>query len=65
MNNTGNNSQRPDADDIISQRRDDALRRALNTPPKQHKDMKKGAGQKRQGEPTASDVKRDQRSRTP
>jgi hypothetical protein len=32
------------------------LRRALNTPAKQHKDMKKGKGQKRQGEhPTASE----------
>jgi len=26
----------------ITKRRDDALRRALNTPPKHHKDMKKG-----------------------
>jgi hypothetical protein len=31
-------------DEEISQRRDKALRRALNTPPKQHKDMKKGTG---------------------
>jgi hypothetical protein len=29
-------------------RRDAALRRALNTPPKQHKDMKKGRSRKRQ-----------------
>ena len=46
----------------IAQRRDDALRRALNTPPKQHKDMKKGKSKKRQDKPTASDdgdVKRD------
>ncbi len=26
----------------IAQRRDEALRRALNTPPKQNKDLKKG-----------------------
>ena len=45
----------------IAQRRDDAVRRALNTPPKPHKDMKKGAKKKRQDDsPTASgDVKRD------
>ena len=47
----------------IDRRRDEALRRALNTPPKQHKDMKKGTGKKRQDErPTASedgDEKRD------
>jgi len=37
-------------------RRDDALRRALNTPPKHHKDMKKGVKKKRQDErPTASE----------
>lgn len=29
-------------DDEIARRRDSALRRALNTPPKHHKDMKKG-----------------------
>ena len=40
----------------IAERRDEALRRALNTPPKQHKDMKKGKGRKRQKEqPTASE----------
>ena len=39
----------------IAQRRDEALRRALNTPPKHHKDMKKGMRKKRQDEhPTAS-----------
>ena len=47
----------------VDKRRDDALRRALNTPPKHHKDMKKGARKKRQDErPTASedgDEKRD------
>ena len=40
-------------EDQIARRRDDAVRRALNTPPKPHKDMKKG--KKRQDErPTAS-----------
>ena len=53
------------SDAEIDVRRDEALRRALNTPPKHHKDMKKGKGKKRQDEPTASDEKRDQRSRTP
>lgn len=44
----------------IEQRRDEAIRRALNTPPKHHKDMKKGTRKKRQEDrPTASDVKRD------
>ena len=43
----------------IERRADEALRRALNTPPKQHKDMKKGKGKKRQDDqPTASDAKR-------
>jgi hypothetical protein len=38
----------------------EALRRALNTPPKQHKDMKKGKRKKRQDDqPTASGEKRD------
>lgn len=54
-----------DASEIeTTQRADEALRRALNTPPKQHKDMKKGKEKKRQDQPTASDAKRDQRSRT-
>jgi hypothetical protein len=40
-------------------RADEGLRRALNTPPKQHKDMKKGKRKKRQEDhPTASDAKR-------
>lgn len=40
----------------IEKRRDDALRRALNTPPKHHKDMKKGTQKKRQDDrPTASE----------
>lgn len=44
----------------IAKRRDEALRRALNTPPKQHKDMKKGKGKKQQEDhTTASDAKRD------
>jgi hypothetical protein len=38
----------------IARRRDEALRRALNTPPKQHKDMKKGKGKKQQDKPTTS-----------
>lgn len=45
----------------VARRRDDALRRALNTPPKQHNDMKKGARKKQEGDerPTASSEKRD------
>lgn len=38
----------------IAKRRDEALRRALNTPPKQHKDMKKGKGRKQQDKPATS-----------
>ena len=39
----------------IANRRDEAVRRALNTPPKPHKDMKKGTRKKRQDDsPTAS-----------
>lgn len=49
----------------IAQRADEGLRRALNTPPKPHKEMKKGKGKKQQDDPTASGAKRDQRSRTP
>jgi hypothetical protein len=52
-------------DEAVNRRRDEALRKALNTPPKHHRDMKKGKGKKRQDEPTASGEKRDQRSRTP
>lgn len=50
----------------IAQRRDDALRRSLNTPPKQHKDMKKGKGKgkKREDRPTASSERRPQRPPT-
>jgi hypothetical protein len=47
-------------EEATARRRDEALRRALNTPPKQHKDMKKGKGKKRQDDhPTASGDKRD------
>ena len=43
----------------IRRRADEGLRRALNTPPKQHKDMKNGKRKKRQEDrPTASDAKR-------
>jgi hypothetical protein len=46
--------------DQIAKRRDEAVRRALNTPPKPHKAMKKGAVKKQQDEsPTASSEKRD------
>lgn len=40
-------------------RRDEAVRRALNTPPKPHKDMKKGTSKKREDgdRPTASGEK--------
>jgi hypothetical protein len=44
------------SDQEIARRRDEALRRALNSPPKQHKDMKKGKSRKRQDDhPTASE----------
>lgn len=44
------------SDEETTRVRDEALRRALNTPPKQHKDMKKGRSRKRQDErPTASE----------
>lgn len=52
-------------DEDVAARANDALRRALNTPPKQHKDMKKGKGKKRQDEPTASGDARAQPERTP
>ena len=53
--------QRGQIDEKKAQRANEALRRALNTPPKHHKDMKKGKGKKQQDErPTAScDEKRD------
>jgi hypothetical protein len=38
-----------------AQRRDDALRRALNTPPKPHEDMKLG---KKKPKPASSSAKR-------
>jgi hypothetical protein len=42
--------------EVIAKRRDEALRRALDTSPKQHKDMKKGKARKRQEvHPTASE----------
>ena len=48
--------QKTEGDDAIAKRRDEALRRALNTPPKPHKDMKKGKPQKRlEVLPTASE----------
>lgn len=47
--------QRPDAE--IEHRRDGALRRALNTPPKQHKDMKKGKARLKHGELPSSPAK--------
>jgi hypothetical protein len=34
-------------DKSIAKRRDDALGKALNTPPRQHRDMKKGAKAKK------------------
>jgi hypothetical protein len=46
------------SDDEVRARREDALRRALNTPPKQHKDMKKGAKKKQDERPTPSSEKR-------
>lgn len=42
----------------IAQRADEAMRRALNTPPKPHKDMKKGRKKRLDDRPTASDAKR-------
>lgn len=52
-------SRKKDGDEIgdsatVQRRMDDAVRRALNTPPKPHKEMKKGK-KKRQDELTASD----------
>ena len=38
----------------IIQRRDEAVRRALNTPPKPHKEMKKGK-KRAGGDPTSSE----------
>jgi len=52
----GKTSENSDAEQDVAKRADEALRRALNTPPKQHKDMKKGVKKKRQDErPTASE----------
>jgi hypothetical protein len=46
-------------DKTVQQRRDEALRRALNTRPKQHKDMKKGSKKKQPDRPaTPSSEKR-------
>jgi len=39
----------------VEDRRDDAVRRALNTPPKPLKDMNKGKAKKRQDQTTASE----------
>lgn len=40
----------------IERRRDTAIKKALSTPPKLHRDMKKGAQKKRQSDrPTASE----------
>ena len=50
-------SEKPLTEQQITQRRDAAVRRALNTPPKPHKDMKKGMREKREAEPTASEKK--------
>ena len=45
-----------DQEQEVARRRDNALRRALNTPPKHHKDMKKGKVRKRHDDhPTASE----------
>lgn len=45
-------------EDSIIKRRDEAVRRALNTPPKPLKEMKKGKKGKRQDDhPTASSEK--------
>jgi len=53
---TMNGENQEDDGFSIAKRRDDALRKALNTPPKQHKDMKKGKRRKRQEDsPTASE----------
>ena len=39
---------KPHSPQQIAKRRDDAVRRALNTPPKPLKEMKKGKGRKKQ-----------------
>ncbi len=60
-----NKKHQPGTDDDevdVSKRRDEALLRALNTPPVQHKDMKKGTRKKKKRQddrPTASSEKRD------
>ena len=41
-------------DEETARRADEAIRRALNTPPKQHKDMKKGKAKKQQDKPATS-----------
>ena len=54
-------------DDLVQKKRDEALRRALNTPPKHHKNMKKGKRKEKpearlDEPPTASDAaKRSER----
>jgi hypothetical protein len=47
-----------EANKAVVQRRDEAIRRALNTPPKLHKDMKKGAKKKQDDRPATSSEKR-------
>ena len=49
-----NSRKRSASDDGIARRANDAIRRALNTPPKQHKDMKKGRGKNQQDKPATS-----------
>lgn len=51
--------------DKVEQRRDDALRRALNTPPKPHEDMKIGKGKKRKAKPSASNVSASKAAKKP
>jgi hypothetical protein len=46
-----------DSEQQIAQRRDEALRRTLNTPPKQHKDMKKGKARFKHQEPSSLPTK--------
>jgi hypothetical protein len=50
---TRKDNQKQPSEAAIVRRRDDAVHRALNTPPKPHKDMKIGKRKKRQNKPTA------------
>lgn len=60
MTNSRNRKDTQLSEGEIARRRDEAVRRALNTPPKPYKDSKKGTREKREDDdrPTASGAKR-------